>query len=173
MGGVILTPTDTVWGLSCNAQNDSAIEKIYNLKHRPAAKALIVLLWPNCKLEQFCDSTLDAMTGYLNTGRPTTVIFPGAKNISAQATANDGTVAIRVVQQGFIKHLLEVYKKPLISTSANISGEKSPTSLRAISEQIKSGCDYIVPEIFAAKIESTQSRIIKLLPNGGYETIRE
>jgi len=127
-GGIILYPTDTIWGIGCDATNPEAVEKIFDLKQRPAAKSMIVLL-----------------AEYLEkASKPTTVIYEAALGLAENLLNEDGSIAMRIVQEDFCWHLIKRFRKPLVSTSANISGENSPENFAGISNAIKQGVDYIV-----------------------------
>ena len=172
-GGVILYPTDTIWGLGCDASNEEAVQKIYNIKQRPGEKSLIVLLADERDVLKYVASLDLEVFDYLKTTtKPTTVIYDGAIGLAENLIASDGSVAIRVVNEIFCKHLIKRFRKPLVSTSANISGAASPASFAAISDEIKSQVDYIV-EYSRDKTEpATPSSIIKWKGNGEYVLIR-
>lgn len=144
-GGLILYPTDTVWGIGCDATNAAAVEKIYQLKQRPEAKSMIVLLADERDLLQYVASPDLAVFDYLEgVAKPTTVIYDGAIGLADNLTGKDGSVAIRIVQEVFCKHLIKRLRKPLVSTSANISGEPAPRTFGEISEAVKQQVDYVV-----------------------------
>ena len=149
-GGVILYPTDTVWGIGCDATNDEAIKKIYALKQRAESKAMIILLPDENDLIHFTESPLQVMKEYLrHNDRPTTIIFPNAKNISSSLMAEDGSVAIRIVKDDFCIALIKKLGKPLVSTSANRSGAATPLT--------KSSATFHVPRKSGTPSASTSS----------------
>ncbi len=144
-GGIILYPTDTVWGLGCDATNPRAVQKIYRLKQREASKSMIVLLAEERDVIRYVAQPDLSVFDYLDeTTRPTTVIYKGAIGIADNLIAPDGSIAIRIVKDEFCRHLIKRLKKPLVSTSANISGQPAPAFFNAIAPAIISGVDYVV-----------------------------
>jgi L-threonylcarbamoyladenylate synthase len=144
-GGIILYPTDTIWGIGCDATNTEAVKKIFQLKQRPAAKSMIVLLADSRDLNRYTVGMEPYIMEYLDkTTRPTTVIYDGALRLAENLVAEDGSIAIRVVREDFCRHLIKRFRKPLVSTSANISGEEPPENFGSIKDGIKAGVDYIV-----------------------------
>jgi L-threonylcarbamoyladenylate synthase len=144
-GGVILYPTDTIWGLGCDATNPAAVEKIFAIKHRPGAKSLIALLAEERDLLQYATAPDLAVFDYLDTvHKPTTVIYDGIIGLAENMLAEDGSAGIRIVKEAFCKHLVKRFRKPIVSTSANISGAPAPAQFAAIAEEIKSAVDYVV-----------------------------
>lgn len=143
-GGIILYPTDTIWGIGCDATNEKAVSRIYALKNRPDSKAMIVLVADERDVMQYVAAPDLRLFDYLDeTVKPTTVIYEGAIGFADNLVADDGSIAIRICKDEFCKHLVKRLRKPIVSTSANISGEKSPAFFNEISETIKSGVDYI------------------------------
>ena len=144
-GGLILYPTDTVWGIGCDATNEKAIEKIYTLKKRSDEKAMIVLVADEKDIMQHVAAPDLSLFDYLETtAKPTTVIYEGALGFADNLTGIDGSVAIRICKDEFCRHLLKRFRKPIVSTSANISGSGTPKTFDEISQEIKNGVDYIV-----------------------------
>ena len=144
-GGIILYPTDTVWGIGADATNAAAVEKIYSLKKRPGSKAMIVLVADERDVLQYTASPDLAVFDYLaTTTKPTTVIYEGALGLAHNLVAEDGSIAIRICRDTFCKHLIKRFRKPIVSTSANFTGEPTPSNFQNISELLKSGVDYIV-----------------------------
>jgi L-threonylcarbamoyladenylate synthase len=144
-GGLILYPTDTIWGIGCDATCQTAVERIFALKKRTDGKAMIVLLDSPAKLDLY----VGEMSGVARdiaelADTPVTIIYPKGKNLAAGLLAEDGSVAIRITKELFSKTLCETFRKPVVSTSANISGEPAPRSFRDIPEEIKKGVDYVV-----------------------------
>jgi L-threonylcarbamoyladenylate synthase len=144
-GGIILYPTDTVWGLGCDATNKEAVQKIYSLKKRQDNKTMIVLVTDERELMQYVAAPdLSVFDFIQQQTRPTTIIYEGALGLADNLVANDGSIAIRIVQDDFCRHLIKRLRKPIVSTSANISGSTTPKTFSEISEEIKTGVDYIV-----------------------------
>lgn len=143
-GGLILYPTDTIWGIGCDATNEEAVEKVYQLKKRNDEKALIVLVADERDVMQHVAAPDLSLFDYLTTtGKPTTVIYEGAIGFADNLVGNDGSIAIRICHDEFCRHLLKRFRKPIVSTSANISGMPSPQNFKDIAEEIKNGVDYI------------------------------
>jgi L-threonylcarbamoyladenylate synthase len=144
-GGLILYPTDTIWGIGCDATNEAAVQKIYALKKRAEEKSMIVLLADERDLLQYVASPDLAVFDYLDgVSKPTTVIYDGAIGLADNLVGKDGSVGIRIVQETFCKHLIKRLRKPLVSTSANISGEPAPRTFAEVAEVIKQQVDYVV-----------------------------
>jgi L-threonylcarbamoyladenylate synthase len=144
-GGIILYPTDTIWGIGCDATNQDAVSKIFDLKKRYAEKSMIVLLADPKDINRYTGHPELHIIDYLEkTTRPTTVIYETALGLAENLVSDDGSIAIRLVREDFCRHLLKRFRKPLVSTSANISGAESPKNFKEISEEIKQGVDYIV-----------------------------
>ena len=144
-GQIILYPTDTIWGIGCDATNAAAVNKIFELKQRPPAKSMIVLIADRRDINRYTVGTDPLIFEYLeHTSRPTTVIYEGTIGLAENLVAEDGSIAIRIVQEDFCRHLIKRFKKPLVSTSANISGQEAPKNFTGISEEIKNGVDYVV-----------------------------
>lgn len=161
-GGIILYPTDTIWGIGCDATNSDAVEKIIQLKKRSANKSFVVLINNEKDLSQFTTSVNNEILNYLkNIQQPTTVIYTNAKGLAKNVLAADCSVAIRVCKDLFCKTLIEKFKKPIVSTSANISNEPSPENFASIQQKIKSGVDYIVRHRQNETTKSLPSTIIK------------
>jgi L-threonylcarbamoyladenylate synthase len=144
-GGLILYPTDTIWGIGCDAANAKAVEKIYALKERPDEKTMIVLVADEKEVLQHTANPDLTVFDYLQKNlTPITVIYEGAIGLADNLVARDGTIAIRICRDEFCKHLIKRFRKPIVSTSANISGEPAPKNFPGISDKIKNGIDYIV-----------------------------
>ena len=166
-GGVILYPTDTIWGLGCDATNPDAIQKIYNIKQRKESKALITLVSDKKMLKKLTDSVPDTDI----TSDPTTVIYQNIEGLSDNLLAEDGTAAIRIVQDNFCKQLIEIFGKAIVSTSANISGTKSPKQFSDITDDIINNADYIV-NLRKKERRENSSKIIKIEKNGSITKLR-
>lgn len=172
-GKVILYPTDTIWGLGCDATNEAAVRKIYEIKNREDSKSLIILLADERELLQYVAAPDPAVFDFLQKQeRPTTVIFDHAINLPDNLIAEDGSIAIRLVRDEFCRHLVKRLRKPLVSTSANISGEPSPASFKNVSKAIRESVDHIVAWRQDDEKPAQPSRIIKWNGDGGYTVIR-
>ncbi len=170
-GGIILYPTDTIWGLGCDATNEAAVKKIFELKRRSDAKSMLVLTDSIAKVERVVDEVPDVAYSLVECAdKPLTVIYDGAKNLAANLIAEDGSVGIRITNEAFSKKLCEEFRIPVVSTSANISGEPSPQNFSEVSEEIKAGVDYIVKFRQDDMRKASPSSIIKL-GKGGVVTI--
>lgn len=172
-GGVILYPTDTIWGLGCDATNSRAIEKIYSIKKRSDGKSLIILVSDEDMLGRYVEKipviVHDLIEQY---ERPLTIIYPGARNLPRNLVAPDGSIAIRIVRHDFCRQLIERFGKPITSTSANVSGMASPTSFASISQEVIMSVDYVVG-IDRDNLQVTlPSTIIRIDRNGEFEIIR-
>lgn len=144
-GGLILYPTDTVWGIGCDATDKDAVAKVYALKKREDEKALIVLVAEERDVLQYTAAPDLAVFDYLQSViKPTTVIYDGAIGLADNLVAKDGSIAIRICGEPFCKHLIKRFRKPIVSTSANISGEPVAGSFIDISPEIRKGVDYVV-----------------------------
>lgn len=166
-GGIILYPTDTIWGIGCDATNANAVNKIFELKQRSAAKSLIVLLADLRDLNRYTIQSDPRIAEYLaNTKVPTTVIYEGALGLADNLVAEDGTIAIRIVRDNFCRHLLKRFRKPLVSTSANKSGAESPGNFSEISDEIIRGVDYTVKYRQLDYTTATASVIVRFGKNG-------
>ncbi len=172
-GGVILYPTDTVWGIGCDATNERAIQRIFEIKQRVEAKSMLILLDAVGKLQGYADvpsiayDLLDCAT------RPLTIIYPNAHNLATNVIAEDKSVGIRITTELFSQALCQRLKRPIVSTSANISGQVAPSIFAEISEEIKSKVDYIVQFRQNDTAKAQPSSIIKLQTNGQFKIIRE
>jgi L-threonylcarbamoyladenylate synthase len=172
-GGVILYPTDTIWGLGCDATNEDAIKRIYRIKQRDDSKSLIILVADERDVLQYVSAPDLAVFDFLEEQeRPTTVIFDGAIGLPGNLVAEDGSIAIRIVKDEFCRHLVRRLRKPLVSTSANISGQPSPRFFDEISDAIRKSVDHIVSWRQADKNPSLPSQIIRWR-NGAVEYIRK
>lgn len=161
-GGVILYPTDTIWGLGCDATNAAAVRKLMYIKGKPENKGLIVLLASERDVLRYVGNPDLEVFDYLQkVTQPTTVIYQQGLNVADEVLNEDGSIAIRLVNEDFCRHLLKRFKKPLVSTSANLHGQPSPQNFKSISPDIKNRVDYVV--IFRQKEEiiHAASSIIK------------
>ena len=169
---VILYPTDTVWGLGCDMFNDEAVKRIYQIKKREDAKALILLVSDLEMLKKYVVVN-EFVKEFLSSERPTTIIYSNTKNLPSYILANDASVAIRVVKDEFCKTLITKLGNPIISTSANKSGEITAQFYSEISESILSEVDYVVNWRKEDKTVVLPSKIVKILNNGNHQIIRK
>ena len=173
-GGLILYPTDTIWGIGCDATNKEAVKRVYDLKQRHDSKSMIVLLDNVAKLPGYIDEIPDVAYDMIElTDKPLTIIFDGAKNLADNLLAGDGSVGIRITLETFSQQLCGRFKKPLVSTSANVSGEPFPQNFSEISDVIKQGVDFIVSFRQEEMKNPAPSGIIKLGKGGEVTIIRE
>lgn len=145
-GGVILYPTDTVWGIGCDATNAEAVQRIFDIKHRADSKSMLLLLDAAGKLQGYVERVPDTAWALLEVSegqKPLTIIYPKAKNVAENLLASDGSVGIRITDEPFSQALCRHLRVPIVSTSANISGEPTPHVFREISPEIRSAVDYI------------------------------
>jgi L-threonylcarbamoyladenylate synthase len=171
-GGTILYPTDTIWGIGCDATNELAVDKIYHIKQRPSQKALVVLVASERDVMKYVAQLDLEVFDYLNNAsKPTTVIYEGAIGLAGNLIAEDGSVAVRVVKDEFCRALIKRFKKPIVSTSANMSGSPSPSNFREIDSAIIEQVDYTVEHRQQERIQAQSSSIIKWR-NGSVEVIR-
>lgn len=172
-GGVILYPTDTIWGLGCDATNKEAVQKIFEIKKRTDQKSMLVLLnninFIYSYVEEVPEVALDIAE---LSDKPTTVIYPGAKNLAENLIAEDGSIGIRITTEEFTDKLLQKFRKPIVSTSANISGEKFPADFDEIADEIKEKVDYIVNYNQDKRVSRVPSSIIKVGLGSEIEVIR-
>lgn len=168
----ILYPTDTVWGLGCDATSEQAVRKIYEIKKRSESKSLVLLVSSINMLEKYVSVPQKALNLLKESTRPTTIIYSSPREIALNAISKeDNTVAIRIVQNDFCRKLIKRLGKPIVSTSANISGEATPKSFSGISEEIKSNVDFIV-EVEEESKKTKPSTILKIMEDGSIKTLR-
>lgn len=172
-GGIILYPTDTIWGIGCDATNEAAVHRIYELKRRADNKAVLLLTDSSAKLNAYVTEVPEIAWDLIDVAdKPLTIIYPGAKNLATNLLGEDGSVGIRITKEEFSRKLCERFRKPLVSTSANVSGEKSPQNYSEISDVIKEGVDYIVKYRQDDMTKAQPSSIIKLGLGGLVQVIR-
>jgi L-threonylcarbamoyladenylate synthase len=173
-GGVILYPTDTIWGIGCDATNPEAVSRIYQIKKREDSKSMLILLENPAFLERYVNDVPEIAWELVEiSNTPLTVIYPGAKNLARNLIAEDGSIGIRFTKEEFTAKLLQRFRKPVVSTSANISGQKAPAFFDEISEEIKSQVDYIVEYRQNDTTPAKPSGVIKLWPGGRIDIIRK
>lgn len=173
-GGVILYPTDTVWGLGCDATNADAVAKIFAIKQRDEKKSMIILLAELNKVQHFAKPpSAEIIELIKNTNKPLTIIYPEVHGLAQTLINEDDTIAIRIPNDDFCKDLITAFGKPIISTSANISGENTPSVFSEISEAIKNKVDYCCNYRQADNNKAAPSKIVKWNADGGFDVIRE
>lgn len=173
-GGVIVYPTDTVWGLGCDALNTRAVDRVYKIKRRNEQKSLIVLINSYETLGKYVTKVPDITFDLISSiEKPVTVIYDNARNLPKNLMASDGTIAIRVVRDEFCHKLIKALGKPIVSSSANISGELTPVVFKQISAQIIQEADYVVKLFHDQFNQGKASTIIRLYENGAYKIVRE
>lgn len=172
-GGTFIYPTDTIWGLGCDATNKVAVEKVYKIKNRPDSKSLIILVDGMAMLKKYVRTVPERIEKFLDTAsRPTTVIYKHPKGLAPNVVAADDTVAIRIVQNDFCEALIREFGKPIVSTSANFSGAPSPSNFDEIDPLLLKQADYIV-NLPAIKSGKTASQIIRFNDLGEIEFLRK
>ena len=172
-GGIILYPTDTVWGIGCDATNPNAVAKIYQLKQREETKSMIVLMNGEKMIYNVFKEVPEVAWQIIDLSeKPTTIILDQPRNVAANLIASDKTLGIRLVKEPFCFKLMEKMKKPLVSTSANISGQPTPIAFKDISQEIIKGVDYVV-NLHQDKIAGKPSTIIKLTNDSQVKVIRK
>ena len=173
-GGVILYPTDTIWGIGCDATNEEAVRRVYEIKHRADSKSMLVLVDSAVKVDFYVQDVPEVAWDLIELAdKPLTIIYSGARNLAPNLLAEDGSVGIRVTGEEFSKRLCQQFRKAIVSTSANVSGQPSPQNFSEISEEIKSDVDYIVDYRREETGKAKPSSIIKLDKGGVIKIIRQ
>lgn len=173
-GGVILYPTDTIWGIGCDATNPEAVRKVYEIKHRADSKALLVLVDTDAKVQQYVRKIPRQAWDLMElTTKPLTIIYENAVNLAPDLLAEDGSVGIRVTKEDFSRDLCYRFRKAITSTSANVSGEPSPETFREVSDEIKNAVDYVVKYRQNDKSRPKPSSIIKIWSDSTVKIIRK
>jgi L-threonylcarbamoyladenylate synthase len=173
-GDLILYPTDTIWGIGCDATHPQAVKRIYDLKQRPETKSLIVLLADDRDLSKYVSLPDDRIYDFLKkVHKPTTVIYQGPVNLAYNLTGSDDTIAIRVVKDSFCKKLIERFGKPIVSTSANLSGRPAPRFFDEVTNIILSGVEYVVKYRQSDKTEKEPSSVVQLKADGTVAILRQ
>lgn len=173
-GGVILYPTDTVWGIGCDATNEEAVRRVYEIKRRADSKAMLVLVDSDVKVDFYVKDVPEVAWDLIQYAtKPLTVIYDDARNLAPNLIGEDGSVGIRVTSEEFSKQLCFRFRKAIVSTSANISGEPSPASFSEIQDEIKQAVDYIVEYRQDEPAGAKPSSILKLGKGGVIKIIRE
>lgn len=173
-GGVILYPTDTIWGIGCDATNPEAVRKVYEIKQRIDSKAMLVLVDSAVKVDFYVKEVPDIAWDLIDlTDKPLTIIYNGARNLAENLLGEDGSIGIRVTNEAFSKRLCQQFRKAIVSTSANISGHPSPRCFSDISKEIKDAVDYIVEYRQEETTSPSPSGIIKIGKGGVIQIIRK
>ena len=173
-GGVILYPTDTIWGIGCDATNEEAVRRVYDIKRRDDSKALICLVDSADRMQRYVGDVPTVAWDLVELSeRPLTLILDGACNLAPNLIAEDGSVGIRVTHEEFSRQLCYRFQKAIVSTSANVSGEPSPACFADISDEIKQAVDYVVQSRQREKTKASPSSIIKLGRDGEVTIIRK
>ncbi|MBK8362759.1 MAG: threonylcarbamoyl-AMP synthase [Bacteroidetes bacterium] len=172
-GGVILYPTDTVWGLGCDATNPAAVKKVYEIKKRAESKNMILLVDMESRISTYVKEIPEQAWPLIEfTDKPLTIVYDGARNLPPEIIADDGSIAIRVTKDEFCKNLIGVLRKPLVSTSANVSGEPAPAIFQEVSEEIRKSVDLIVNWRKDDRQRAQPSSIISLKKGGLIQILR-
>ena len=172
-GGVILYPTDTVWGIGCDATNPAAVEKVYKIKRRDDSKALICLVDSDARLQRYVRNVPNIAWDLIDAAvKPITIILDNAVNLAPNLIAEDGSIALRITNEPFAKELCRRFQKAVVSTSANVSGEPAASNYCDISEEILQAVDYVCWSRRQEHKPHTPSNIIKLTENGEITIIR-
>jgi L-threonylcarbamoyladenylate synthase len=173
-GGIILYPTDTIWGIGCDATNALSVKRIYDIKQRQDAKSMLVLMENPNLLTSYVTEVPEIAWELIDVAdSPLTIIYPKAKNLAINLLAADGSIGIRITTEIFTQQLIRRFRKPVVSTSANISGQKSPQNFAGISDEIKRSVDFIVSYRRDDPSRSKPSAIIKLGAGGQIEIVRK
>jgi L-threonylcarbamoyladenylate synthase len=172
-GGVILYPTDTIWGLGCDATNKEAVEKIFKIKQREAGKSFIILVDNETMIERYATDIPDISFQLIEVSdKPLTIIYPGGKNLAAGICNEDNSIGIRVCKEPFCQELINRFRKPIVSTSANLSGKPSPGNYDEIDRKVTESVDYVVRYRQDDLNKYNSSSVIKLLKDGTIKIIR-
>ena len=174
-GGVIAYPTDTVWGLGCDASCQDAVRRIYEIKRRVDSKALITLVSDRAMLSEYIDGEIPSgvLEELASCGRPVTVVYPRGRNVARGLMAADGSLGIRVVAEGFANELCRAFGGAIVSTSANISGFPSPAVYAEIAPELLKSVDYVAVHGREGEAPARPSKVVRLCHDGSIETLRD
>jgi len=173
-GGVILYPTDTIWGLGCDATNSSALEKIFRIKSRSENKSMLILVNNEQMVDRYVREVPEIAYELISvTDTPLTIIYPEGKNLAPGVCADDGSVGIRICHDDFCNELISRFRKPIISTSANLSGKPSPGNFSEIDKSVIEMVDFVVEYRQDERRKQTASPVIKIEQNGTFKIIRK
>ena len=173
-GGLILYPTDTIWGIGCDATNEEAVKRVYELKQRIDNKSMLVLMDNPAMLQAYVQEVPDIAWDLMElSDKPLTIIYDGAKNLASNLVAPDGSIGIRITNELFSRALCRQFRKPIVSTSANLSGALPPSRFSQIEPVVKNGVDYVVQYRQNDRNEAKPSGIVKLGKDGTIQVIRK
>ena len=173
-GGIILYPTDTIWGIGCDATNVEAVKRVYEIKQREDSKSMLVLMENPNRISSYVDDVPEIALDLLEvTDKPTTIIYSGAKNLATNLINSDGSIGIRITTEDFTQQLIQRFKKPIVSTSANVSGDAPAQNFMEISQDIIEAVDYVVEYRQDDMTKNQSSSIIKIGSDWGVQIIRE
>ena len=172
-GGLILYPTDTIWGIGCDATNPEAVDRVFQLKGRNEGKSLIILLDSDSKLHSYVPEVPEVAYQLIEyTDRPLTIVYSGGKNLAPNLLAGDGSIGIRIVDHPFCSPLLHRFRKPIVSTSANLSGQPAPSNFKDIAGEIVDGVDYVASYGQDDLAQGRASIVMKLEAGGKFSFVR-
>ncbi|WP_153640517.1 L-threonylcarbamoyladenylate synthase [Prolixibacter sp. NT017] len=173
-GGIILYPTDTIWGIGCDATNAEAVARVSELKKRESSRSMLVLMENPNLLNSYIEEVPEVAWDLIDVAdKPLTIVYPGAKNLAKNLIAEDGSIGIRITEEPFTQQLIQRFHKPLVSTSANISGEPSPAFFDEVAPEIIEGVDYVVQYRQDERMPSSPSSVIKLGVGGEVQILRK
>jgi len=173
-GGIILYPTDTIWGIGCDATNVEAVKRVYEIKEREDSKSMLVLMENPNRLNSYVDEVPDIALDLIDvTDKPMTIIYSNAKNLAQNLINSDGSIGIRITEEAFTQQLIQRFRKPIVSTSANISGDAPAQNFSEISQAIIDAVDYVVEYRQDEMTKVQASSIIKIGADWGVQVIRE
>jgi len=173
-GGIILYPTDTIWGIGCDATNVEAVKRVYEIKKREDSKAMLVLMENPNRLNSYIDEVPEIALDLIDvTDKPMTIIYSNAKNLAKNLINSDGSIGIRITEETFTQQLIQRFKKPIVSTSANISGDAPAQNFIEINQDIIDAVDYVVEYRQDDLTKAQASSIIKIGTDWGIQVIRE
>ena len=172
-GGIIIYPTDTVWGIGCDATNDKAVQKIFRLKKRMDHKSMIVLICQAENIESIVEKVpsiaYDLMESW---NKPLTIVYDNAKNLAKQLISNDKTIGVRVSKNTFNQKLIKELGHPIVSTSANFSGQETPLFFTEIDDKLLEAVDYVVDLERTKAVDVKPSTVIRIYPDGNFDVLR-
>jgi len=172
-GGIILYPTDTIWGIGCDASNEEAVKRIYTIKKRVDSKSMLVLMENAALIDRYVNEVPEIAFDLIElTDKPLTIIYDGAKNLAKNLIADNGSIGIRITTEAFSSELIRRFKRPIVSTSANISGKPSPACFSEIDQEIIDSVDYVVKFRQDESQKAVPSSIMKLGRGGEIKIIR-
>jgi len=173
-GGIILYPTDTIWGIGCDATNAEAVARVSELKKRESSRSMLVLMENPNLLNSYIEEVPEVAWDLIDVAdKPLTIVYPGAKNLATNLIAEDGSIGIRITEERFTQQLIQRFHKPLVSTSANISGEPSPAFFDEVAPEIVEGVDYVVQYRQEERMPSSPSSVIRLGVSGEVQILRK